>query len=318
MASDILNSLKSIFYKAAFSFKKHSPEILTGVGIAGVVTGTVLACVATTKLEKTLEPHKKELDDIHENKENCSEQEYRRDLTRAYGRAAWSMVKLYGPAVLVESSAIGCLVGSHKIMRNRNAALASAYTTVSSAFDAYKKRVANKIGEEAEKELRYGIREEQIEEEYTDSKGKQKTRKKMVKVIDEETRSPYSRFYDEGQSGWSRDASANNIYLNNVQAYFNDRLKLRGYVFLNEVYEYLNYPPIQEGQYLGWYYDPNDESLHNCIDFGIYDIHDVSKRNFVNGVENVVLLDFNIDGNIVDRFGINNEKARIQYQNRER
>lgn len=317
MQTDIGDSIKGIFYKAIFQFKKHSPEILTGVGIVGVVTGTVLACVATTKLEKTLEPHKKELDDIHENKENCSEQEYRRDLTRAYGRTAWSMVKLYGPAVLVEGSAIGCLVGSHKILRNRNAALASAYTTISSAFDAYKKRVANKLGDEAEKELRYGIREEEIDEEYTDAKGKQKTRKKVVKMIDEEDeRSPYSRFYDQGCSGWSRDASANLIYLKNAQAYFNDRLRLRGYVFLNEVYEYLNYPPIQEGQYVGWYYDPSDETLHNCVDFGIYDIHNVEKRDFVNGREDVVILDFNIDGNIVDRFGVNNEKIRVQYQNR--
>lgn len=317
MASDIFDSVKSLFYKAVFQFKKHSPEILTGVGIAGVVTGTVLACVATTKLEKTLEPHKKELDDIHENKEHLSEQEYRRDLARAYGKTAWSMVKLYGPSVAVEATSIGCLLGSHKIMRNRNAALASAYTTLSSAFDAYKKRVANKLGDEAEKEIRYDIQEKEIEEEYTDEKGKKKTRKKVVKMIDEaEGQSPYARFYDQGQSGWSRDASANLLYLRNTQAYFNDRLRLRGYVFLNEVYEYLNYPPIQEGQYLGWYYDPEDESLHNCIDFGIYDIHDVQKRNFVNGVENVVLLDFNIDGNIVDRFGVNNEKAKVQYQNR--
>ena len=316
MANDIFDSLKSLFYKTSFSFKKHAPEILTGVGIAGVVTGTVLACVATTKLEKTLEPHKKELEVIHENKENCSEQEYRKNLARAYGKAAWSMAKLYGPSVLVETSAIGCLVGSHKILRNRNAALASAYTTLSSAFDAYKKRVANKLGEEAEKELRYDIQEEEIEEEYVDEKGKQKKRKKAVKTIGEPEVSPYSRFYDQGQSGWSSDASANNVYLSGVQSYFNDRLRLRGYVFLNEVYEYLNYAPIQEGQYLGWYYDPDDETLHNCIDFGIYDIHDVQKRNFVNGVENVVLLDFNIDGNIVDRFGINNEKMRVQYQNR--
>lgn len=316
MANDIFDSLKNIFYKASFGFKKHAPEILTGVGIAGVVTGTVLACVATAKLEKTLEPHKKELDDIHANKENCSEKEYRQDLTRAYGKAAWSMVKLYGPAVLVESSAIGCLVGSHKILRSRNAALASAYTTVSSAFDAYKKRVANKLGEKAEKELRYGIQEEEIEEEVEDSKGKKKTVKKTVKTMDETEISPYSRFYDQGCSGWSRDAGANNIYLSNVQSYFNDRLRLRGYVFLNEVYEYLNYPPIQEGQYLGWYYDPNDDTLQNKVDFGIYSLHDINKRNFVNGFENVILLDFNIDGNIVDRFGINNEKMRVQYQNR--
>lgn len=316
MANDILNSLKSAFYTLSFNLKKHGPEILTGVGITGVITGTVLACIATTKLEKTIEPHKKELDEIHDNKDNCSDQEYRRDLARAYGKAAWSMAKLYGPAALVEISSIGCLVGSHKILRNRNMALASAYTTVSNAFEAYKKRVADKLGSEAEKELRYGIHEEEIEEEYTDEKGKKKVRKQIVKTMDEDTRSPYSRFYDAGCSGWSRDAGANNIYLRNVQAYFNDRLRIRKYVFLNEVYEYLNLPPIQEGQYLGWYYDPDDENLHNCIDFGIYDIHDVEKRNFVNGLENVIILDFNIDGNIVDRFGVNNEKAKIQYQNR--
>lgn len=313
MQTNIGDSIKSIFYKAVFQLRKHSPEILTGVGIGGVLTGTVLACVATTKLEKTLEPHKKELDDIHERKENCSEQEYRRDLARAYGKTVWSMVKLYGPAAAVEVTSIGCLIGSHKILRNRNAALASAYTTLSSAFDAYKKRVADKLGDDAEKEIRYGVREEEIEEETTDSKGKKKIVKKTVKTMGEEEFSPYSRFYDAGSYGWSRDASANKLFLRNTQCYFNNRLKIRGYVFLNEIYEYLNYPPIQEGQYLGWYYD---ENVENKIDFGIYDIHNDEKRDFVNCRENVILLDFNIDGDIVNRFGVNNNEEIVRYQNR--
>lgn len=317
MLNNVSDSLKKIFYDMAFKFRKHSPEILVGTGIAGVIAGTVMACVATTKLEKTLEPHKKELEEIHEGRSDMSEKDYRKEVTRAYARTALSMAKLYGPAVIVEGSAIACLVGSHKIMRNRNAALASTLATVSTAFENYKKRVANKLGEEAEKELRYDIQKEEIEEEYTDDKGKKKTRKKVVRTIDENEHSPYSRFYDAGQYGWSRDASANLIFLKNTQAYFDDRLRLRGYVFLNEIYEYLNYPPIREGQYLGWYYDPDDETLHNKVDFGIYDIHDVAKRNFVNGRENVILLDFNIDGNIVDRFGINNDKMKVSYQNRE-
>jgi hypothetical protein len=314
---NISNSIKSIFYKMIFQLKKHSPEILTGVGITGVVAGTVLACVATTKLEKTVSKHKEEIDAVHDEREEMSEQEYRKELAGAYGRAAWSMVKLYGPAAVVEATSIGCLIGSHKILRDRNAAIAAAYTTLSTAFDHYKKRVAEKLGDDAEKEIRYNVHDEEIEEEYEDKKGKKKTQKAIVKVVDDDDHSPYSRFYDAGCSGWSRDAGANNIYLKNVQAYFNDRLQLRGYVFLNEVYEYLNLPPIQEGQYIGWYYDPNDETLHNKIDFGIYDIHNKLKRSFVNGFEPVIILDFNIDGNIVDRFGVNNEKAKINYQNRD-
>jgi hypothetical protein len=198
-------------------------------------------------------------------------------------------------------------------MRNRNAALAAAYTTVSNAFESYKKRVADKIGEEAEKEIRYDIRTEEIDEEYEDAKGKKKTRKKTVKTIGNSERSPYARFYAEGCDGWSKDPGQNITTLVSKQAWLNNRLKLRGYLFLNEVYECLGYPLIREGQYLGWFYDPNDSTLHNCVDFGIYDCHDILKCNFVNGFENVVILDFNIEGNIVDRFNVNNEEAILDY-----
>lgn len=305
--------LKQAFYKALFQMKKHAPGILMGVGVAGVVAGTVMACVATTKLEKTMEPHKKELDDIHENP-NSDEKEYRKELAKAYLSTAWDITKLYGPSVLIEAGSIGCLLGSHKIMKNRNAALAAMYTLTSGAFDAYKKRVADRIGEEAEKEIRYDIHDEEIEEEYEDKKGNKKTRKKTVKTVGSAERSPYARFYAEGCDGWSKDPGQNIVTLTSKQAWLNERLRIRGHVVLNEVYECLGIPLIREGQYLGWYYDPNDPSLHNYIDFGIYDCHDILKCNFVNGFENVVILDFNIDGNIVDRFHVNNEDAILDYQ----
>lgn len=312
--NDIPAFVQKAFYKVCFEFKKHSPEILTAVGIGGVVTGTVMACVATTKLEKTMEPHKKELDDIHEKKEQMTENDYRSEVTKAYARTAWDMAKLYGPAAIVEATSIGCLLGSHKIMRNRNSALAAAYTTVSSAFNSYKKRVADKIGPDAEKELRYDIRTEGVEEEYTDEKGKKKVRKKVVKTMDTREKSPYSRFYAQGCDGWSKDPGANLITLQSKQAFLNERLQIRGFLFLNEVYEYLGIPPIREGQYLGWYYDPSDDTLSNHVDFGVYDCHDILKCDFVNGFENTILLDFNIDGNIVDRFRVNNDRMILDYQ----
>ena len=309
----ITDIFKSFFYKASFAFRKHSPEILTGVGITGVVTGTVMACVATTKLEKTMDPHRQKLDDIHENP-NPDEAEHRKEVVAEYAKTTWDLVKLYGPAAVVESASIGCLLGSHKIMRNRNAALAAAYTTVSNAFESYKQRVAEKFGDETEKQIRYGVREEEVEEEYTDKKGNVKTRKKTVKMMDSKKKSPYSRFYTQGCDGWSKDAGANLITLGSKEDFLNKRLQVRGYLFLNEVYEYLGIAPIREGQYLGWYYNPNDPSLHNYVDFGIYDCHDILKCNFVNGFEDTILLDFNFDGNIVDRFNVNNDDVVADYQ----
>lgn len=307
MNSDIA---KSIFYKSAFKLRKYMPDILTGFGVVGVVTGTVLACSATTKLEKVLQPHKKKLDDIHNNP-NPSEKEHRKELASAYGKTALDLVKLYGPAFAVESAAIACLLGSHSIMKNRNAALAAAYSTISTAFEAYKQRVADKIGEDQEKEIRYNIHTEEVEEEVENEKGEKKVEKKTVKTMEETLHSPYSRFYADGCDGWSKDVGANLITLNSKEQFLNKRLQIRGYLFLNEVYELLGMPPIREGQYLGWYYEPGKHE--SKVDFGIFDCHDILKCDFVNGFENTVLLDFNIDGNIVDRFGVNNEEVSRAY-----
>lgn len=305
---------KNAYYKAAFQLKKYSPDILTGLGIAGVVGGTIMACLATTKLEKTMEPHKKELEDLHTKASEMDDKSYRKEVVKAYGRTTWDLTKLYGPAAAVEIAGIGCILKSDSIMHNRNAALAAAYTTVSTAFDAYKHRVAEKIGEQAEKEIRYGIHDEEVEEEYTDKKGNKKTRKKTVKVMGETPRSPWARFYTVGCDGWSKDPGANNLTLQTKQAWLNERLRIRGYLFLNEAYECLGITPIREGQYLGWYYNPSDPTLNNCVDFGIYDCHDLQKCQFVNGAEDTVIVDFNIDGNIVDRFNVNNEEAILDFQ----
>jgi len=308
----IIDICKSLFYKTTFKLRKYSPEILTGVGIAGVVTGTVMACVATTKLEKTMEPHNQKLNDIHENP-NPDEKEHRKEVVAEYARTAWDLVKLYGPSVVVESASIGCLLGSHKIMRNRNAALAAAYTTMSNAFESYKKRVADKLGDGAEKEIRYGIREEEVEEEYQDKKGNTKTRKKTVKTMDGGARSPYSIFWTAGCNGWDKDPGVSKRNLFEKQAWANKVLKARGYLLLNDVYELLGAEPTREGLYIGWYYDPNDPSLHNKIDFGVFDCSDILKCDFVNGWEDTVILDFNVDGNIVDRFKVSNKKEEAEF-----
>ena len=55
------------------------------------------------------------------------------------------------------------------------------------------------------------------------------------------------------------------------------------------------------GQIVGWVYDEDNPLGDNYVDFGIYDINREKSRDFVNGYERVILLDFNVDGNILDR-----------------
>lgn len=53
-------NLSNIAKSLRIAMKKHSPEILTGIGIAGMVTTTVLAVRATPKAIKILEDERYE------------------------------------------------------------------------------------------------------------------------------------------------------------------------------------------------------------------------------------------------------------------
>ena len=77
------------------------------------------------------------------------------------------------------------------------------------------------------------------------------------------------------------------------------KLKNDGFLFLNDVYDSLGIPKTEAGQIVGWIYDENDPERDNCVDFGIYNIHRVANRDFINGIEPVILLDFNVDGDIL-------------------
>ena len=83
-------------------------------------------------------------------------------------------------------------------------------------------------------------------------------------------------------------------------------MKSRGYLYLNDVYEMLGIPKTKEGHVVGWIYDENDPDNDNFVDFGIYDVWtpneklNESRRDFVNGFERNILLDFNVRGNIYE------------------
>lgn len=92
----------------------------------------------------------------------------------------------------------------------------------------------------------------------------------------------------------------NCYYLRSVENTANARLKANGHLFLNDVYDMLGFPRTKTGQRIGWIYDKDNPVGDNHVDFGL---NDSSSADFVNGRSNVVLLDFNVDGDILDRIG---------------
>ena len=286
--------------------EKHSPEILMGVGVVGVVTGTVMACRATLKLNDILEESQETRDKIKEVASNpnyedkYTEEDAKKDLAVNYIQTGVKVAKLYAPAVAVGVAGVGCVLASHDIMKKRNVALSAAYLTVDKSFKEYKQRVVDRFGEEVEKEIRYGIKAEELVETVTDEDGNEITISETVKTMNPTLYSDYARFFDEASPCWQNDPEYNLMFLKAQQQYANDLLRAKGRLFLNDVYEMLGIEKTKAGQIVGWVYDRENPNGDNFVDFGIYDMSKERVRAFVNGYETNILLDFNVDGNIWD------------------
>ena len=315
---EIMNNITRTLNKAAFKFKKHSPEILVVAGVVGVVGSTVMACKATTKVNDILDDTKDQLDKIHEAGERLENgetlrlkdgEEYtveqnKKDLTIVYAQTALKFAKLYAPSVIIGGLSITAILTGHNITRKRNIALAAAYTAVDKSFKEYRGRVVERFGEALDKELKYGIKSKEVDEAVTNEDGTESVVKKTVDVVDATNPmnvSEYARFFDDGCAGWTKDPEYNLMFLRDQQRYANDLLKSKGHLFLNEVYDLLGIPRTKAGQIVGWIYDEKHPNGDNFVDFGIYDTNKTANRDFVNGYERTILLDFNVDGNIWDQ-----------------
>ena len=295
-----------LFNNTKNGVQKYSPEILAGVGVVGTVASAVMACKATLKLNDILDECKETRDKIKEVAENPRyEKEYspedaKKDLTVNYAQTVMKVAKLYAPAVILGSASLGCLLASNDILRKRNAALSAAYMTVDKSFKEYRNRVAERFGDEVEKELRYNIKAEQIETVVANEDGSETVVVEEGKVMDPNLYSDYAKFFDEFNPNWKNDPEYNLMFLKSQQQYANDLLRARGRLFLNEVYDMLGIERTKAGQVVGWTYNMKNPTGDNFVDFGIYDMSKERVRAFVNGYETNILLDFNVDGNVWD------------------
>ena len=212
------------------------------------------------------------------------------------------LVKVYAPSVILGLLSITSILASNNIIRKRNMALAAAYAAIDSNFKDYRNRVVERFGKELDRELKYNIKPKEIEETIIDEEGNEVVVKKTVNNAEVNLPSEYAKVFDEFSSCWTKDADYNLTFLRRIQDQANDKLRLRGHLFLNEVYDMLDIPRTKAGAIVGWIYDPNRENSDSYVDFGLYDnlINDESKRLFINGNERSVLLDFNVDGVIYD------------------
>ena len=296
-------TLRKSFKKAQLTVRKHSPEILMVAGVIGTVAGAVMACKETLELEDVLDECKQEKMELEEQYATCeeySEDALKKDQVKLTIKQVAKIVKLYAPSVIMEVTSIGVIFASNDIMRKRNASMAAAYATLNSMYKRYRQNVIESYGEEVDKDMRFGVKHEKVTEIDEDG-NKVKIDARIVDLDNTALAiSDYSRFFQTGCKGFDASSGRYNLlYLKGIQAMFNNKLIADGYVMLNDVYRELGFDTIPEGWSIGWVYDEENPIGDNYIDFGLYEARNKNQRA-VNDWEPVILMDFNVDGNLYE------------------
>ena len=269
--------------------QKSSPSLLFGVGIAGMIGSTVLACNATLKMHEVLGTAKENLDTANDLEHpEYNEKDRSRDVYLIYVQTSVKIVRAYAPAIIIGGLSVAALTRSHVILTRRNAALTAAYAALEKGFAEYRARVVEKYGEEEDRNLRYAGHTVTIED------GKKKNRELKAGVIGP---SIYARWFNADSSSWSTDPSVNYFFLKCQQGYANDMLKARGHLFLNEVYDMLGMPRSTAGSVVGWVMGAGDD----YVNFGVLLDNDMCIVDFFYSADGEILIDFNVDGVIYDK-----------------
>lgn len=231
------SDVAKVFNSAKRVTVKHSPEILLGLGIAGMVTTTVLSVRATPKAMALIEEEK--LRRYHEIDDDT--------LTHMdIVKIAW---KPYIPAVITGTVSIACLIGSSSVNAKRMTALTAAYQLSETALNEYREKVIETIGEKKEKTVREKIDKDKLEQNPVSKSDVIITTKGNTLCFE-----PISGRYFKSDIDLIKRAE-NNLNKRMLHDVF-------GYISLNEFYDELGLEHISVGDDLGW----NTDEL---IDIGI-------------------------------------------------
>lgn len=289
--------------KLALSVRRHSPEILTVGGILAGVGGAVLACTATVKAVPVVEGHKGAAEKIRQ--EHAGDEDKRdagKALTKEWVRTGADIVVLYGPAVALGVLSATSIMAGNRILRQRNVALAAAYTALDQSFRGYRNRVIDRYGEDVDTELYYDLHREVIEETVTDENGSTTTVKTEALTSNNGLPSPYARWFAYGEAkGAEQNLDYNEFFLQGQEQAVNVMFRAKEFMFVNDILKELGYPLTVDGQSNGWIYDrKGDGSGSRYISFNKKKVWRKDELN-PQGGEWVWMIDLQPDGPILER-----------------
>ncbi|MCF8018147.1 MAG: DUF6353 family protein [Vallitaleaceae bacterium] len=236
---------------------KYSPEILTGIGITGMIVTTVMAVNATPKALRIMDENRKEEADYQLTKLEVV-------------KLTW---KCYIPSIMTGVMSTSCIIGASSVNAKRNAALATAYTLSETALKGYREKVISTLGEEKDREIRDSVSKDKF-----DSRSHPRSEVLIAGSKND------ILCYD---AAFGREFRSDIDKINRVETLLNKRMLSEMYISLNDFYYELGIEGTEVGDDVGWNIEDGFLDIHytssineNNELYVIIDYHVAPKHRF--------------------------------------
>lgn len=214
---------KGFLNSIVLTTKKHSSEILIGIGIVGMCSSVVMAIKDTPKALRLIEEKEEELEvDSLEPIDIL--------------KTVW---KCYLPTAITFVCSSAVIISANVVQAKRHAAIAAAYELCEGAMREYKNKTIEVVGEKKEQAIMDAIAKDKVEEHPVPAE------KREIIIT------------GSGNTLCLDSISGRYFYsdierIRKIENFLNKRLLDDMYITLNEVYYELGLDEIKIGDALGW------------------------------------------------------------------
>ena len=275
--------------------KDHAPDLKMGIGTAGVVGGTAVLCKEVIRANQII----KEYREARKESEEAEANDIRKLQLQTAGKVALCCL----PGAALEGAGLLSMWSGYSDVKAAFIGLGAVCTGLQDFIAKYREGVREKYGEEADEQLAYNFKTEEVVTK--DENGEDKV--ETVRIYPNDYRnmpSPYARYFCYGETdGAEKSLDYNLRFLELQEEAFNRYFKARKKLMLNDVYHWLGYKPSKAGNRVGWVYDPDSPEGDNEIKLRIQLVYREKLDDLGNpdGWEKVIMIDPNVDGMVEDK-----------------
>lgn len=296
------HNITNLVHAAGFNLKKASPTILTVTGVGALIASAVLAAKKTPEMAPVVEKLADDTDKVAKAEQEGSLDIHAINKARyeVYGEFVGGFIRVYGLPIALAVGGTVAILSAHGIMKRREASLIAAYGVLERAYSAYRDRVRESFGEEAEENLYSG---KTIRIDGVDKKEKTVSYSTTEPEVD---KSDYIAFFTPDNKHFNVSRPEWNLtFLRAQEHHANRMLTIKGHVMLNEVLEGLGFPATPAGAVTGWI--KNFPGGDERIDFDLPEQGSPEEQDlyyfWTSGDGDSIRLDFNVHGLIWDKIG---------------